>query len=296
LTRFSIITPSYNQAQFIGQTIESVLTQSHPPAEYLIFDGGSTDGSRAIIGQADAVNKGFRAATGDIFGWLNSDDYYTPGALKTVADYFAANPQAMFVYGDALAIDAKGRRFGRRANVGHCNLETLLRVGDPIVQPAAFWRRQVWQQAGDLLVGLHFTLDYEYWIRIAKRGYLLHYLPVCLAVERLYGAAKTFRDPLPRMAEMAQMIGNHGGEGLPLHFRPEAAAYHWWAAKNAPTSGVRGLHQQQYKALRAGGDRRFWGKFALYWLTLRLGGAGQVVGLRLWSNRLRGGRVTMPEA
>ncbi len=151
----TVVTPSYNHERFIEATIQSVLTQDYAPIEYIVMDGGSTDGTLDILrkyedrltwvserdkGQGDAINKGFRRATGDIWCWLNSDDLFTPGALKTVAEFFQSHPDASFVYGDAEAITLDGTPAGIRTHIRPTDFDFLLNGGDPIVQPAAFWR------------------------------------------------------------------------------------------------------------------------------------------------------------
>lgn len=163
LPKISIITPSYNQAPYIEATLRSVLDeQDYPNLEYWVIDGGSTDGTLDILrryegrlrwisepdgGQADAINKGMRLATGDILAWMNSDDLYAPGALRVAGEYFAAHPETMFLYGDALAIDEHDASHGIRVHVRAADADYLVNTGDPIVQPASFWRREVWPAA-----------------------------------------------------------------------------------------------------------------------------------------------------
>ena len=234
----SIVTPSFNQGSFIEQTILSVLEQNYEPLEYIIVDGGSTDGTLEILkryeerlrwisepdeGQADAINKGFRMASGEIFGWLNADDLYTPAALHVVAEYFASNPNTSFVYGDALAIDERNNAYGFRTHVRQTDFQELVSVNDSVVQPAAFWRRKLWEKTGELDKTLHYTLDYEYWMRAAK-SFEFQYIPICLAKERLYSNAKTFSGSFDRLAELEQIAHRHGAKGLPAGFHAEAAS------------------------------------------------------------------------
>ncbi len=198
----SIVTPSYNQAAYLEATIRSVLEQG-APVEYLVVDGGSTDGSVDIIqkyasqlawwvsekdsGQADAINKGLRRATGDIVAWLNSDDIYLPGAIQSALDTFAAHPRAGIVFGNVASIDEHGRTF---------NLQTFRPVSLPdlmafniISQPAVFMRRSVLEQAGYLDLSYHLLLDHHLWIRIARLAPLV-YIPKTLAAARYHPQAK----------------------------------------------------------------------------------------------------------
>ncbi|MCA1899250.1 MAG: glycosyltransferase [Chloroflexi bacterium] len=187
MTLVSIVTPSFNQAAYLERTIQSVLNQDYPNIEYIVIDGGSTDDSAAIIkkyadklaywisekdrGQADAVNKGFARATGDIFAWLNSDDYYLEGAISAAVKVFEKNPDAALVYGNMLAVDGDGKIFNA-LTYKQLTLEDLL-CFQIIGQPAVFMRRSAWQAAGGLDLNLHFMLDHHLWIRIARRGKIL---------------------------------------------------------------------------------------------------------------------------
>ncbi len=253
----SIITPSFNQAGFIEATIESVLTQDYPNIEYIVIDGGSTDGTVDILrryegrlqwiserdqGQGDAINKGMRRATGQILGWLNSDDLYVPGAIRAVVETFTRKPEAMFVYGDAEAIDAQDKSYGTRIHVHQTDADELINMGDPIVQPASFWRAEVWQTCGELDLSLHYTLDYEYWMRVAKR-YPLTYIPVILAKERLYADAKTFKGMIERIDELEAVARRHGGQGIASRFAGEGAAAY-------VNRGAGRLARGQWKAAR----------------------------------------------
>ncbi len=201
--RFSVITPSYNQASYLEQTIQSVLGQVYPALEYIIVDGGSTDGSVEIIrkyekhlawwvserdrGQADAVNKGFRRATGDYIGWLNSDDLYEPGALFQAAQALDADPRLGIVYGDVRSIDSQGSTFNimRYADYGLDGLLCFKNIG----QPAAFLRRTVLEQAGYLDTSYDLLLDPELWMRMAIIA-PIRYVPKTWAAARVHPGAK----------------------------------------------------------------------------------------------------------
>ena len=183
--RISVVTPSYNQGRFLEQTIRSVLLQGYPNLEYIVIDGGSTDESVRIIekyekhlahweserdrGQSHAINKGFARATGEILCWLNSDDYYLPGTLRIVAETLAAGTgnfalvghcEQVFADGSP-AIEGKGRYEG---------FERLLQFwkGYRMHQPSIFWRREVFERVGYLDESLHYTMDFDYWVRVAR--------------------------------------------------------------------------------------------------------------------------------
>lgn len=298
----SVVTPSFNQAQFLEKTLRSVLDQAYPNIEYIVVDGASTDGTLEILeqygdrltwisepdqGQTHAINKGFDMATGSILAWLNSDDLYTPGAIATVVEYFQTHPEAMFVYGDALVIDDQDRLFGMRAHVQACTRSSLVEVGDFIVQPAAFWRRELWEAIGPLDESLHYTMDYEYWMRAAEH-FPLHYLPVSLAYERIYSLAKTSRGSVERVEEIEQVARRHGGSGLPRNFRPEATAnYIWRALGSMLRLDWQSARRDFTTALQTGGSLA---KTMLYLISMTIFGVEGVPKLRLLSNRLRSNR------
>jgi glycosyltransferase involved in cell wall biosynthesis len=188
MTLVSIITPSYNQAAYLEQTIRSVLDQDHPHIEYMLVDGASTDGSLEIIkkyasqlawwisekdnGQADAINKGFARASGEIIAWLNSDDYYLPGAISAAVKIFNENPNVVLVYGNMLAVDEYGQPFNT-LSYKQVTLEDLL-CFQIIGQPAVFMRRADLQKTGGLNPSFHFLLDHLLWIQLAQHGRMLH--------------------------------------------------------------------------------------------------------------------------
>ncbi|HNY64286.1 MAG TPA: glycosyltransferase family 2 protein [Deltaproteobacteria bacterium] len=182
----SIVTPSYNQAGFLEEAILSVLAQDYPHIEYIIIDGGSTDGSIDIIrkhaghltswvsepdaGQCDAINKGWRMSSGDIVAWLNADDTYCPGAVSTVVDLFRRNPGTVLVHGGANTCDREGRRvlFTKRP-AGMDPYGMIAACGGVSTQPSVFLSRAVLEDVGYLDPGLHYVMDWEYWIRIGLR-------------------------------------------------------------------------------------------------------------------------------
>lgn len=215
----SIITPSYNQGQFIRRTLESVLSQDYPILEYLVFDGGSNDETLEILksysdrvtwvsekdrGQAQAINKGLAVVKGDVVGWLNSDDIYYPGALKKAIAFFEAYPEIDVVYGDANHIEENDEII-EKYNTEPWDFEKFKEVCF-ISQPAAFFRRQVIEKFGLLNEDLHFCLDYEYWLRIALGGGKIEFLPEMLAGTRLYRTTKTLSQPVKFHSEINDMM------------------------------------------------------------------------------------------
>ena len=205
----SIITPSFNQALFLEQTLRSVLDQDYPSVEYIVIDGASTDGSVDIIkrysdrlawwvsekdqGQGQAINKGIARAKGEILGWINSDDYYLPQAISSAVKIFEDDPDVAMAYGDMLAVDQNGAT----TNVlryKQYSLEDLL-CFQIIGQPAVFFRREVYEKVGGLDTNLHFMLDHHLWIRIAQQGKIL-YVPQTWAAARYHPQAKNRLKPV----------------------------------------------------------------------------------------------------
>lgn len=203
LPLISIVMPSFNQAAYLEQAICSVLEQDYPRLELLVVDGGSTDGSAAIIqkyahrlawwvsekdqGQADGINKGLARAQGEIVAWLNSDDMYLPGTLREAASALQANPQAGMVFGDVQSIDADGAVFNLM-RYGAWGLDELMRF-HIIGQPGVFMRRSVQLEAGGLDERFHLLLDHHLWLRMAARAPVV-YVPHTWAAARYHAEAK----------------------------------------------------------------------------------------------------------
>ena len=204
--RVSIVTPSYNQGQFIEETIRSVLLQGYPNLEYIIIDGGSTDGSVDIIrkyekwlaywvsepdkGQSDAINRGWRMATGEIVAYLNSDDVYCPHAIQTAVEFLVKNPQIAMVYGNAYYIDDQGVLLRYCKGGGPDFLFKMLCRELEIVQPTVFMRARAVHIVGMLDVNLHYAMDHDLWIKIGSRFQVGH-IPVALAITRTHSSAKS---------------------------------------------------------------------------------------------------------
>lgn len=200
----SVVTPCYNSSRFLEETIRSVLTQDYERLEYIVVDGGSTDGTIRIIerygstirwvsepdhGQSEALNKGFRMATGEILGWLNADDVYLPGAVKRAVTFLREHPDTAAVYSDGLIIDADGRFLGQWRGCDF-SLRELLLGRCFICQPTIFMRRDAVEEVGWLDESLHYTMDYDLWLRLGLRT-RLGYLPERGAAFRLHPFSKT---------------------------------------------------------------------------------------------------------
>src|SRR5512143_3777893 len=222
----SIITPSFNQARYIEATIQSVLGQDYPRIEYIIVDGGSTDGTVDIIrkyenklawwvsekdkGQTDAINKGFARATGDILAWINSDDTYEPGAITAAVKYLQENPDVGMVYADCNFINEDGRVIGK---FGSAQADYhLLRQGYVhIPQQTMFFRADLWKQVGPLDPSFYFAMDYDLWTRLAARTELKYLPGQVWANFRLHTSGKTIAADDRCWPEMVRVHYRDGG-------------------------------------------------------------------------------------
>jgi glycosyltransferase involved in cell wall biosynthesis len=202
----SLVTPSYQQAAYLGACVDSVLAQSYPAIDYCVVDGGSTDGSVEMLrgygervrwrserdgGQAAALNAGFREATGEIFGFLNSDDVLLPGAVAAAVQALQQNPDVDVVYGQADVIGPGGER--RRAFPTQAFDPAVLIEHCFIAQPAAFWRRSLHERLGGFSTEFDHTLDYEFWIRAMVSGAKFMHVEERWAGAREHGEAKSQR-------------------------------------------------------------------------------------------------------
>jgi glycosyltransferase involved in cell wall biosynthesis len=212
--KISIITPSFNQAEFIEETIRSVMRQDHSDVEHLVIDGGSTDDTVAVLkryphlqwvsekdsGQSNAINKGFRKATGEIVAWLNSDDFYEENIFGEIVQYFEAHPDCMLLYGDITFVDASGKMLFR-ATGDTIDFDRLIACPDIVRQPSFFWRREVIDELGGVDEDLHLVMDFDFFLRIGKR-YRFHYLARNLSFYRYYETNKSLSMVRRQVREM----------------------------------------------------------------------------------------------
>ncbi len=226
---FAIVTPSFNQGRFLRDAVESVLGQLPTPGappflvEYMVVDGGSNDETLDVLreyasrlrylsepdrGQAHAVNKGVAMTSGEIIGWLNSDDYYLPGAFAAVAKAFHDNPETMVVYGGGVDVDETGARLQEYPveDWNYARLHELCYLS----QPAVFFRREMVERYGGPDETLTYTLDYELWLRWGERVPFLR-IPQPLAATRIYAATKTHGARLAVHEEHCAMFASRLG-------------------------------------------------------------------------------------
>ena len=222
----TIVTPSYNQGEFIRATLESVLAQDYPRLEYIVMDGGSTDQTAAIAGeyasrltwisekdrgQAHAINKGFSRAKGEIVAWLNSDDILLPGAVTRAVNAFAGVPPGIgAIYGEGYLMDRQGRLTRRFPATEPFNLWKLVYLSDYVLQQSAFFRRAAVEEIGWLDEKLHYALDWDLLIRLGKR-FGLQYVPEYLGALREYAEAKSFAGGRERVEEIRRVLERHTG-------------------------------------------------------------------------------------
>ena len=312
----SIVTPSYNQGRFIGRTIDSVLAQSYPCIEYRVIDGGSTDTTVEILrsygerllwvsepdqGQADAINKGLAQAKGEILAYLNSDDTLAPGAIARVMHFFQEHPECDLLYGDADYIDEDDKVTGRYKTAEY-SLDRL--AADCIIcQPAAFWRRRIAERIGPFDARLHYVLDYDYWLRIAKAGGNIQFLPIKLAHSRLYAETKTLSGRAKIFNETFKICRRHLGYVHRQHY--QGFLYHHINERQTPISLLLRLltsvyfRSRQIWRLRGRYSIAEWVPFILIKASSRVDRLGIPAGFAsaaLWRQLATTGRLRRPVA
>ncbi len=221
----SIVTPSLNQGRFIRAAIRSVLSQGYPNLQYLVMDGGSTDGTLEVLrsyddrvrwvsepdaGQSDAIARGFARCRGEILGWLNADDVLMPGAVERAAREFEHSPEAGLIYGRGVILDEDGEETGPFAGIEPFNLWRLLHTLDYVLQPAAFFRRDAYEAVGGLDRDLFWAMDWDLWLRLAGVAEV-RFVDHVFAGSREWGATKTATGGWRRIRELSSVIRRHTG-------------------------------------------------------------------------------------
>jgi len=201
--RIAMVTPSYNHVQYLGATIESIISQNHPNLYYHVQDGASIDGTIDLLknrgdgiswksepdtGQSNAINLGFAGTDGEIMAYLNSDDMLLPGTLAYVANYFMSHPDVDIVYGNRVFVDREGLEVGRAVLPHHDG--KALQYADYIPQETMFWRRRVWNTIGSIDENFHYAMDWDFILRAQAAGFKFVRLPRFLACFRIHDAQK----------------------------------------------------------------------------------------------------------
>jgi glycosyltransferase involved in cell wall biosynthesis len=226
----SLIVPNYNGDAFLARTFASIEAQTYPEIEVLVVDGGSTDGSVEIIGkwadrlplrwvserdsgQAEAINKGFRMATGEVMGWINSDDLLTPRSVEWAVERFSADPELGFVWGFCLVVDADERPLTIQNPYVRRDLADLRRYRNYVSQPGSFYRRRVVEDFGPLSEDLHYLFDYDFFLRVAGQV-RAEFIPEVMAWFRLHGTSKTGNQEREFLREEPRVYRASGGRWL----------------------------------------------------------------------------------
>ncbi|MBE9111568.1 glycosyltransferase [Nodosilinea sp. LEGE 07298] len=229
--KISIIVPSLNQGEYLRQCIESILSQQYSDLELIIIDGNSTDQSVEIIreyaehistwvsehdlGQSDAINKGFKQATGDIVAWLNADDFYLPKSFQRIKDAYQANPSSPFYFGDGLRVDKSGEAISRFFPTEKVlfDRQALVMGLNYILQPSTFINRKALEKVGYLDINLHYGMDSDLWMRLSSIG-VPQAVQSPLAASREYETTKTATGSFARVEELRNISMKYSG--LPI--------------------------------------------------------------------------------
>lgn len=224
----TIITPTYNQGQFIEATINSVLAQSYKNIEYIIIDAMSTDATAEILekfsgkisqvisepdeGQSDAIVKGFKMAKGDLVGWINSDDILYPDCVEKIVAAYLKSPQAVLFYNSQFDIISEDGSFNRLVNVPIVNGDQLLRYSNTLVQPGSFYKNEALVKIGYFNKSLRFSMDLDLWIRLLKVGGAVNIGSEPIAAYREWGGTKTSTGDAKLLKERKKMLASHGAK------------------------------------------------------------------------------------
>jgi glycosyltransferase involved in cell wall biosynthesis len=256
--KFSIITPSLNQRAYIEDALHSVKDQSYLPVEHIVIDGASTDGTVEVLrrysnqpgwghlrwisepdrGQSDALNKGFGLASGEIIGWLNSDDCYRSECFRSVAEAFERSPAAHVLYGDYTWIDSSGAMLKVRREIEFNPFILLYHRVLPVPTPSAFFRRRIFDDGNFIDVQYHYSMDYEFFLRLVQKGYRFQHVPQVLADFRWQPQSKSSMYPGKQIEErdlivvqysswLRQMPRGKLRSGLLGLLRSQAALLYW---------------------------------------------------------------------
>ena len=267
----TIVTPSYNQARFLEETIESVLAQDYPAIEYAVVDGGSTDGSVEIIeryadrlawwtsapdgGQAAALNAAFTRASGAYLGWINSDDTLLPGAVSRVVAALEANPEAVLAYGGVIHTDDESQ-LGATHGPFVLPVAEMVRTWTHLVgQQGSLFRRSAWERAGPLNETRYYTFDAEFFLKLALTGEVVT-LDEPVATYRFHAESYSVGEPLKRADDHVALVDEmFAGDDIPAELRvyePEARAHAYlWASRLYYTGGDHARARRYYlRALR----------------------------------------------
>jgi glycosyltransferase involved in cell wall biosynthesis len=272
MTKISIVTPSLNQGRFLGEALESVRLQGHSDVEHLVLDGGSTDETIALLqshdgmsdwshvrwqsgrdgGQSEALNRGFAEATGEIIGWLNSDDRYRPGCFDHVVRAFAENPGVDVFYGDYTFMDQSGKIQKVRREIEFNRFVLCYHRVCYIPTTSTFFRRRIFEEQNWLKQDLHYAMDYEFFLRLVAAGYRIRRIPQVIADFRLHPASKTCRMTRTQLREkqsimrsfsaLPRKIGSPFLQFVVLLSLQIAAATMRWSEKM-----IRGRYVTQYR-------------------------------------------------
>lgn len=229
--KLSVVTPTFNHVKYIETTIKSVLANNYTNLEYIVIDGGSKDGTQDIVrkyadhidhfisekdeGQADAINKGFSLATGEIYAYINSDDYYFPNTFEKVMKIFEENPDIDVIYGDCVFVDENEQFLRYFTEVEPFNGYRLTSCSDFIMQPTSFWRAKAFKAIGGFDKDHHFGFDWEAWCKMVQQGFKFHYLQEPLAVNREFAQTKTLSGGMKRVNELLRIVNTYKQSLIP---------------------------------------------------------------------------------